>query len=498
MLNNFVDALGNVIFSNYSHDHSGNWTNSYASVLVESGETINNVEAEAFFDDHGLSGFFTKSSGFGTEVEGGEIITNVEAEAFFDGHDLSGLFTKSSGFGTEVAFGGSVASEAQIVAGFSVEAGETFSFDFLGEDFLLKAKEIENPNAEYNHAQLNTQFLLLDTSDRNNIKILDYFELGASLTSSEQIGSLEVDFSNHFTLNDNNPIIDLGGNNEIDFISTTFLGTYQRTFDNDTNLTLLKVSQSAVQWLGDPLIGKLASNFAYGTIRDDRWVGTSKDDKFYAGLGDDLLFGGNGNDTIYAGYGNDTVYGDHTVYGENGDDDEPLKLSHTKKTNLRYFDDDDDDDDDDDGKLFGDDHRKNGDDLLVGGEGEDTFYIEKDDLVVGGGLFTPASYTAFNKSLKDDPLKLSNTQKTNLGYFDGDADNFIFLDDRNGYTATIVGYESIDKLDLSAFGVTSAGDFLDSQKKDGGLWWEYKTPKSSFDAEVVLRIDAPPNQLSFL
>ena len=127
-----------------------------------------------------------------------------------------------------------------------------------------------------------------------------------------------------------------------------------------------------------------------------------------------------------------------------------------------------------------------------------SLYIRKDDLLVGGGPSTPTANPAFSQSLEDDPLKLSDTEKTNLGYFDGHADTFIFLDDGNSYTATIVGYESIDELDLNAFGVASAEDFVDSQEKDGGLWWEYKTPKSSLDAEITLRIDAAPGELNFL
>ena len=118
-------------------------------------------------------------------------------------------------------------------------------------------------------------------------------------------------------------------------------------------------------------------------------------------------------------------------------------------------------------------------------------------MVVGGGPGRPSVNPDFNQSLQDDPLKLSDTEKVNLGYFDQDADTFIFLDDGNGYTATVVGYESVDVLDLSAFGVMTVSNFVEFQEKDGGLWWEYKTPKSLLDAEIVLRIDAAPSELNF-
>ena len=341
MLNNYVDALGDVIFSNYSHAPSGTKTDSDTIAIVESGETIANAEAEAFYDS-----------------------------------DLSGFFTENNGYGEEI-FEGSASSEAQIIASFSVEAGETFSFDFLG-DLLLEAKEIDNPDAEYNQAQLNIGFLLLDTSDINDIEVLDYVDIGAYLVSSEQIGGLEVDFSRNFILSERQEIIDLDGNNDIDFISSTTTGTYQRTFDNDTNLTLLKINQSAIQWLGDSSIGNLDSDFVYGTIWDDNWFGTQQDDKFYASLGDDLIFANNGNDTLIAGYGDDTLfggndndtlkgeYGNDLLFGSNGNDrleggagDDILSGSNGNDTLRGGYGDD---------TLFG----SNGDDRLFGNRGNDT------------------------------------------------------------------------------------------------------------------------------
>ena len=190
-------------------------------------------------------------------------------------------------------------------------------------------------------------------------------------------------------------------------------------------------------------------------------VGTDQKDTLNGANGNDSLFGKKDNDLLFGGDGNDILAGDGESIAE----------------------------------LLNEDP---GNDTVVGGNGEDTLYVQKDDLLVGGGPGSSNTNSAFNQSLSDDPLKLSDTEKTNLGYFDGDADNFVFLDDGNGYTATIVGYESIDELDLSAFGVASAEDFVDSQGKDDGLWWEYKTPKSALDAEVVLQIDAAPNELNFL
>ena len=202
----------------------------------------------------------------------------------------------------------------------------------------------------------------------------------------------------------------------------------------------------------------LEANFGAG---DDKILGKKGNDTLNGKDANDLLLGGNDDDLLFGGNGNDTLAGDGNSL---------------------------------DNLLAGDP----GVDTLVGGNGEDIFYLRKDDLVVGGGSSLSSIDSDFNDSLEDDPLKLNASQKDNLGYFDGDADSFVFLDDGNGYTATIVGYESIDTIDLSAFGVSSAGDFVDSQEKDDGLWWEYKTPKSALDSEVVLRIDAAPDELLFV
>ena len=102
MLNNFVEALSDIIFFEYSHEPSGISVDVSANTLVQSAETL----AESY------------------------------AEAFFSNSGLSEIFSESSGIGTEGAFQGSAASEAQIVAGFSVEAEETFHFNFFGFCFV--------------------------------------------------------------------------------------------------------------------------------------------------------------------------------------------------------------------------------------------------------------------------------------------------------------------------------------------------------------------------
>ena len=364
MVDNYVNVLGDVIFSNYSHAPEGIGTDTDTIAIVESGATIADAEAEAFFYDSELSGFFTESSGASEES----------------------------------AFEGSANSDAQVIANFTVEAGETFSFDF-SEDVLLETQEIDNPDAEYNQAQLNIGFVLLDTSDLDNIEVLDYADLWAYLVSSEQISDLEVYFSDNFTLSDGYQTIDIDGDNELDFISSTTIGTYQHTFDQDTNLTLLKVSQSDVQWLGDSGIGNLDSDFVYGTLWEDNWFGTQADDSYYASLGDDLMFAKNGNDLLIAGYGDDTLLG--------GNDDDTLRGEHGNDS------------------LSG----SNGDDLLEGGAGDDLLHGSNGDDLLRGGI----GNDSIDGSNGDDTLFGGRGNDTLTGGFG--ADRF--------YYQTFAAFQSI-------------------------------------------------------
>ena len=220
---------------------------------------------------------------------------------------------------------------------------------------------------------------------------------------------------------------------------------------------------------GSPLNNRPIQNELFsGTDGDDVLQGDRNgpngfnDDLIYARSGDDIVDGGKGNDRIFGGEGQDALsggQGDDLLVGDA--DLAGVILDPSVK-----------------------------DDYLIGGEGKDQLYMLGNDFAVGGG---PNSFNAnFIELLNDEPFDLTEAQKAEFNLSDGQQDTFVFVNNGDGYTATIVGYESIDELNLSAFGVTSAGDFVESQEKDGGLWWEYTT-----DAEVVLRIDAAPDQLNF-
>ena len=399
MLNNHVDAIGDVSFSNYSHAPLGTLVDVEALTLAESGETISHSEAEAFFQNL----------------------------------DISGLYTETSGLGGEGAFQGSATSDSLVVANFAVAEGETFSFDFLTY-LSVEAKEIDNPDVEYTEALLNIGFLVLDTSDPDNVQLLDHADISGYLLSSEQSGSLDVIFSDNFILDYYGYDIDIDFDNGLDFIDFDNEGIYQRTFDQNTNITLVKTSYSVVEWLGDSFINNLGSDFTYGTIWDDLWFGTKQDNKYYASFGDDSIFGGRGDDTLIGAGGDDLLHGgrdddslsggdgDDSVFGDRGDD----TLSGGKGDDLLRGGRDDD-------SLTG----ENGDDEVFGGRGDDTLSGGKgDDLIRGGRdddsltgedgddeVFGGRGDDTLNGGKGDDLLQGGRDDDTAIG---GDGDDSVF------------------------------------------------------------------------
>ena len=295
---NYAEATGNAQCYNYSHSPSGSLTAAELQVLVNRGVAAAIAEAEATF---------------------------IYDPAF------AILFTESSGVGEDGAFQVESQSETKIIASFSVEANQTFSLD-LAADLELEAKEIENSNAEYSNAKSTTAFLVLETSDVNNPRVLDYFGIQGSLISSEQSGELTFGSSESVAITYRDKTSDIDGNNGTDSLTGATAGTYERTFNSDTELTLVKINTSQVKLLGDNLIDKLGDDVTYGTIWNDALEGSKGADKIYASLGNDkidgkwgndILEGGQGNDRIEAGAGKDKLhggFGDDTLGGGVGND----------------------------------------------------------------------------------------------------------------------------------------------------------------------------------
>lgn len=317
---NFVDAQGAAFFSNYSQKPSGTLTSTQVKTLVEGGLAAAMVQAKAVFN--------------------------------FD-PTFSLLFSNSNGIGLDGTYIGSAKSKMQVVANFKVGANRNFSFDFSA-NLALKAKEIENSATEYNQAKGKIGFLVLDTTNYKKPKVLDYFGIQGKLISSEHSAELKYTWSNKVTIKTRPQTIDIDGNNGKESLIQKAIGSYKKTFQHNTNITIVEMNASNITFLGDTLINNLGQNVIYGTIGENNLKGTNSGDKIYASLGNDKVDGKKGDDIIEGGQGNDTLnggQGNDKLYGGWGDD-----------------------------VLIGGE----GNNLLVGGDGHDTFVFNGGDSLLKG------------------------------------------------------------------------------------------------------------------
>ena len=350
---NFANANGKAQFFGYSNSPTNSLTSAQANVLVQGGVAgaIANANATFIFDPT-FSILFTETSGV------------VQAETYY---------IESQ-------------SQAQVIASFDIDANQTFSFDFDAE-ISLSAKEIET-SAESNEAHSKVAFIVLDTSNLNQPEIIDYFGISGELISGEGIADVESGSTNNvlFTTDQS---IDLDGDNGIDSIdANTVTGTYERTFNTSTHLTLVKLNSSQIELAGDALVQQLGNDVILGGLEDDLLNGTSHPDKFYGSigndtihgdLGDDILEGGDGNDELFGDDGNDKLHGslgNDTLDGGSGQDTLVGGTGSDRfvfAVGSRFLSGDDDDDDD-----FGDD-----DDDDFWDDDNSAFYDKITDFEVG-------------------------------------------------------------------------------------------------------------------
>ncbi|MBW4451674.1 MAG: hypothetical protein KME55_02745 [Nostoc indistinguendum CM1-VF10] len=295
---NFANAKGVATFSKYSQKPSGTLTTTQIKTLVESGVATATVQAGSVF--------------------------NTDPT-------FSSLFSDVTGIGLDGSFTGSASSKMQVIGSFEVAAKKTFSFDFFA-DLTLTAKEIDNYAAEYNQAKGKIGFLALDTTNPDKPKVLDYFGIQGKLISSEHIADLEYSKSSNITIKSRPQTTDIDGDNGEDSLIVKAVGSYQKTFNRNTNITLVEMNVGNITFLRDTLINNLGKNVIYGTVGKDNLKGSNSGDKIYASLGndkvdgrkgDDILEGGEGNDTLNGGGGNDSLNGgsgDDVLIGGEGND----------------------------------------------------------------------------------------------------------------------------------------------------------------------------------
>lgn len=292
-----------------------------------------------------------------TLVQGGVARAIAEAQAiYFESEPVfSLLFTDAYTIGLDGTYLGSANSTTKVVASFTVGANQTFSFNFSA-DLALSAKEVENPNVEYNEAESKTTFLVLDTTDPTKPKVIDYVGIRGNLISSNQFGDLIYGGSRNFTISSYDKTSDINGNNGTDSLTGKLIGSYQRNFTKETTITLVEIDASAAIAYGDDLINNLGEDVIYGSIGHDNLKGDNGVDKIYASLGNDRLDGRKGNDILEGGQGNDWLDG--------GEGNDQLNAGSGQDV------------------LIG----GRGSDVLVGGEAADIFFYQRGNSLRDGEL----------------------------------------------------------------------------------------------------------------
>ncbi|WP_276469592.1 calcium-binding protein [Nostoc sphaeroides] len=289
-------------------------------------------------------------------VESGVAIATVQAGAVFNNDPtFSSLFGDITGIGLDGAFAGTASNKMQVVASFKVAANKTFSFDF-STNLALTAKEIENSATEYNQGKGKIGFLVLDTTNPYKPKVLDYFGVQGKLISSENIADFKYSRSRSVIIKSRSQTTDIDGDNGEDSLKIKSIGSYQKTFHDNTNITIVEMNASNITFLGDTLINNLGRDVIYGSIWKDNLRGSNSEDKIYGSLGDDKLDGNKGDDILEGGEGNDTLIGGQGNDSLNGGSDDDVLIGGA------------------------------GNDVLVGGDGYDKFVFNFNNSLLAGKL----------------------------------------------------------------------------------------------------------------
>ncbi len=368
---NFANAEGSTQFFSYSHSATNSLTSGLLNALVKGGVA--------------------------------KAISNANV-TFSADPTFASLFTETSGTGEAGVYFAESQSQTQVIATFEIDANQTFSFDF-DADINLSAKEIES-SAEANQANSKASFIVLETSQFLQPEVIDYFGISGELISGQGVGDVAFGGSDSVSF-DTDQFIDLDGDNGIDSIdANAFTGTYERTFENSTRLTLVKLTSSQIELSGDALVQELGSDVITGGVGNDQLNGTSNADQFYSSIGNDIIHGFDGNDILEGGDGDDKLFGDggndalhgsfgsDTLDGGSGQDTLVGGSGHDQfkfEVSQGSFSGGDDDDDDDDSGYWGggddDDDDDNGNDGLIEPSGYDRikdFEVGIDEIVLEG------------------------------------------------------------------------------------------------------------------
>lgn len=209
-------SAASVSIDNFSHrpNYTGTSTNTNTQTIANQGAVISEADANAVF------------------------ISNCQQL-------LAANITQSTVQGDGSKYAGLAQSQAAVIGDFSIDATETFSFNF--QTVLNLFTSVGNPESERARARGNISFSLIDTV--SNI-LLDSFQLNGSLDSFN-FPNLSLLNSNSFHPTQINFDFLAQGNAK----TTTFYaaGVYSRTFETATNLRLVEVKNNLAEAVAEPV-----------------------------------------------------------------------------------------------------------------------------------------------------------------------------------------------------------------------------------------------------
>ena len=221
------------------------------------------------FDSEVITDTFTNT--FATD---GNVNDSTDAIANFITEPPSAFNSSfSSTDGTGNNYSGTADSFAGVLGNFSVNSGETFSFNFDAN--LNLTTSIDNPQTETAITDGTVSFALYDTSNVDSWTLLDSFTISGNVTSGNN-DFLNFNSSDGTQLNLSNISLttNFGGDRESASASTE--GLFSRTFDRVTNLTLVEVKENrSTVAVPEPSIavGTVLGIFALGYRAWNRRVG---------------------------------------------------------------------------------------------------------------------------------------------------------------------------------------------------------------------------------
>lgn len=187
----------------------------------------------------------------------------------------------------------------------------------------------------------------------------------------------------------------------------------------------------------DVLDGGTGNDILKGGANNDIVKGEGGNDLIFGGDGNDLIFGGVGTDKLYGGAGFDKIYGgDNNDIANGGGNNDIINTG-------------------------------NGNDLVFGQSGNDLVFLQAgNDKVFGGGgndkVFGGDGNDEINLGAGNDEAYggsgidlITGAAGNDILSGGGQTDIFVFA--ANQGTDRITDFTSIDRIDISAFGVTNTG-----------------------------------------